>query len=71
MSIQDPPVAAIGSSLECGASSYRFSIDQYHQMIATGILAEDERVQLLEGEIVRMTPSDLYAVMRSSPAARR
>ncbi len=35
---------------------YRFSVDQYHQMIAAGILTENDRVQLLEGEIVCMTP---------------
>ena len=56
MSIDDLPAAPIDPLLECGVSPYLFSIDQYHQMIAAGILAEDERVQLLEGEIVRMTP---------------
>jgi len=35
---------------------YRFTVDQYHQMIASGILTENDRVQLLEGEIVCMTP---------------
>lgn len=56
MSIHDPPAAPIDPMVECGVSPYRFSVDQYHQMIAAGILVEDERVQLLEGEIVRMTP---------------
>lgn len=71
MSIQDPPAAPTGPSLACGISPYRFSIDQYHQMVATGILAEDERVQLLEGEIVRMTPIGplhRYAVVAGAEA---
>jgi Uma2 family endonuclease len=34
----------------------RFSIDEYEKMVATGILAEDDRVELIEGEIVEMSP---------------
>jgi Uma2 family endonuclease len=34
----------------------RLSVDEYHRMIAAGILDEDERVELLEGVIVEMTP---------------
>ena len=56
MSIHEPPTAPIEPPLECGVSHYRFSVDQYHQMIAAGILTENDRVQLLEGEIVLMTP---------------
>jgi Uma2 family endonuclease len=32
------------------------SVDEYHRMIEAGILDEDERVELLEGVIVAMTP---------------
>jgi len=32
------------------------SVDEYHRMIEAGILDEDERVELLEGVIVTMTP---------------
>ncbi len=32
----------------------RWSIDEYEQMIAAGILDEDEHVELIEGEIVCM-----------------
>ena len=56
MSIHEPPAAPIEPPLECGVSTFRFSVDQYHQMIATGILTEDDRVQLLEGEIVCTSP---------------
>ena len=35
---------------------YRFSVEQYHGMIESGILSQDDRVQMLEGAIVEMTP---------------
>jgi Uma2 family endonuclease len=34
----------------------RFTLEEYHRMGAAGILDEDERVELIEGEIVEMTP---------------
>jgi Uma2 family endonuclease len=34
----------------------RFTLDEYHRMGAIGILGEDDRVELIEGEIVEMTP---------------
>jgi len=34
----------------------RFSLDEYHRLIDVGVLGEDERVELLEGVIVEMTP---------------
>jgi Uma2 family endonuclease len=37
-------------------SQRRFSADEYERMIAAGILAEDERVELLEGTIYPMSP---------------
>lgn len=37
-------------------SPRRLSIEDYHRMIETGILGEDERVELLEGVIVAMSP---------------
>ena len=36
----------------------RFSVSEYHGMIEAGILGEDEHVELLEGEIVEMSPQD-------------
>jgi len=35
---------------------YRFSVDEYHQMGAAGIFAEDARVELIDGQIVAMSP---------------
>ena len=34
----------------------KFTVEQYYQMAETGILAPDERVELLEGEIISMAP---------------
>lgn len=35
---------------------WRFSVDDYHRLIASGILDEDDRVELLEGWIVPKMP---------------
>ncbi|MFM5980428.1 MAG: Uma2 family endonuclease [Sphaerospermopsis kisseleviana] len=34
----------------------RFTVEQYHQMNAAGILTEDDRVELINGEIIEMSP---------------
>lgn len=34
----------------------RFTTHEYEQIIAAGVIAEDDRVELLEGEIVEMSP---------------
>lgn len=33
-----------------------FTVEEYHRMAEAGILGEDDRVELLEGEIVEMAP---------------
>ncbi len=34
----------------------KFTVEQYHQMAEAGILTEDDRVELIRGEIVEMSP---------------
>ena len=34
----------------------RFTADEYEQIVAAGVIAEDDRLELLEGEIVEMSP---------------
>ena len=34
----------------------RFSVGQFEQMVRVGILAEDDRVELIDGEVLQMAP---------------
>jgi len=33
-----------------------FSVQDYHRMVEVGLLSEDSRVELIEGEIIEMSP---------------
>lgn len=35
---------------------HRFSVTDYHRLIEAQVLHEDDRVELIEGEIITMTP---------------
>lgn len=35
---------------------HRFTVEEYHEMGRAGVLSEDDRVELIDGEIVEMTP---------------
>ena len=35
---------------------HRFSVEQYHQMIDAGIFAPDDRLELIHGELIKMSP---------------
>ena len=42
--------------LEAEVKKRRFGVAEYHRMAEAGILGEDDRVELADGEIVEMTP---------------
>ena len=42
--------------MSIAVTTRKFTVDEYHTMIQSGILHEDDRVELLEGEIVEMSP---------------
>ena len=44
------------STTEVQPSRRRFTVDQFHTMIAAGVFTEDDRLELVEGEIVEMSP---------------
>lgn len=35
---------------------HRFTVEEYHLMASAGVFTEDDRVELIEGEVVEMTP---------------
>jgi Uma2 family endonuclease len=37
-------------------SLWRFTVGDYHHMVEAGILCEDDRVELIDGEIIQMSP---------------
>src|SRR5512145_2199156 len=38
------------------ATRHRFTVEDWHRMIAAGLFRDDQRLELLEGEIFEMTP---------------
>src|SRR5437762_14266187 len=53
MTIATPPSSPPPSSAPLLVNSlYRFTVTQYHQLVQTGVLAEDDRVELIAGWIV-------------------
>jgi Uma2 family endonuclease len=37
-------------------AKHRFSVDEYYRMAETGVLDSDARVELLDGQIIELTP---------------
>jgi Uma2 family endonuclease len=35
---------------------HRFTVEEYHKMAEAGVFSEDDRVELMEGEVLQMTP---------------
>lgn len=41
---------------ETPPTRFKLTVEQYHRMGETGILHEDDRVELIDGELIRMAP---------------
>jgi len=52
-SVMEPPKLAAGSAAAPAEMIWRLSVEQYHEMIRSGIIADDDPVELLEGWLVR------------------
>src|SRR5437867_2452059 len=50
------PVAVQEAPVPVDITKRLFDVDDYHRMAQAGILSEDDRVELIDGEIVAMTP---------------
>jgi Uma2 family endonuclease len=44
------------SHMRADVEKRRFSVDEYYAMADAGILSRDDRVELVDGEILAMTP---------------
>jgi Uma2 family endonuclease len=49
-------MAAMARSVSPQVARHLFTVDEYHRMGEAGIFAEDDRVELIEGEIIEMVP---------------
>src|SRR5688572_25037320 len=48
-----------GSKMAVDIERIQFTVDKYEKMIEAGILGEDDRVELIRGEVVKMAPIGL------------
>ena len=47
-----------------------FTVEEYDRMMEAGILAEDERVELLEGRIVKISPKGIRHAVANDRASK-
>ena len=57
MNVTSRPPSAVGLIEDEAAPLRRITVDEYHRMIAAGIFDEGERIQLIDGLFVVMTPT--------------
>ena len=50
---------------------YRISVEEYEQMITAGVFAENARIELIDGEIVEMSPIGPAHMSRLNRTARQ
>ncbi len=70
--ILDRADSLIPSASVC--APHRFTVEQYHQLVASGILRDEDHVELLEGVITEMAPVGplhRYATRRAAAALMR
>jgi Uma2 family endonuclease len=61
MQTLDPPTVPQGG-VAVKVERWTFTVDDYMRMLEAGILTEDDRVELIEGAIIKMSPiGDLHA----------
>src|ERR687887_2846229 len=51
-----PPSHMRREAMSVVLKTHRFTVDEYHRMGEAGIFSEDDRVELLAGEIIEMSP---------------
>src|SRR2546430_1600560 len=56
MAIAEDTQVCFGSLPMAPAPVRRFTVEEYHRMIDSGILTKDDRVQLVDGWIIEMPP---------------
>ena len=49
----------------------RFTVDEYYRMLEVGILREDDRVELIQGEILPMSPKSILHVAGVRRASKK
>ena len=63
------PPSVVALPTIAAPTARRFSVDEYHRMIHSGILTENDRVQLVDGWIIEMPPIGPERSTSSSLAA--